>query len=62
MEDITERKKIETEREVLIEHLVKSNNDLKQFSYITSHNFRAPLSNLIGLLSLVDTAIADCRQ
>ena len=54
MEDITERKKIETEREYLIEHLVKSNNDLKQFSYITSHNFRAPLSNLIGLLGLVD--------
>ncbi|HEX8461551.1 MAG TPA: PAS domain S-box protein, partial [Segetibacter sp.] len=48
MEDITERKKIETEREFLIEHLVKSNNDLKQFTYITSHNFRAPLSNLVG--------------
>ena len=54
MEDITQRKKIENEREYLIEHLVKSNNDLKQFSYITSHNFRAPLSNLIGLLSLID--------
>jgi signal transduction histidine kinase len=54
MEDITERKKIETEREFLIEHLVKSNNDLKQFTYITSHNFRAPLSNLVGLLNLID--------
>ncbi|GEO11176.1 response regulator [Segetibacter aerophilus] len=54
MEDITQRKKIENEREYLIEHLVKSNNDLKQFTYITSHNFRAPLSNLIGLLSLID--------
>lgn len=54
MQDITQRKKIENEREYLIEHLVKSNNDLKQFSYITSHNFRAPLTNLIGLLGLVD--------
>ncbi|MDQ6815511.1 MAG: PAS domain S-box protein [Bacteroidota bacterium] len=54
MEDISQRKKIENEREYLIEHLVKSNNDLKQFTYITSHNFRAPLSNLIGLLSLID--------
>lgn len=52
--DVTERKLIENEREHLIEHLVKSNNDLKQFSYITSHNFRAPLSNLIGLLNLID--------
>ena len=27
---------------------------LKQFSYITSHNLRAPLSNLTGLLNLIE--------
>ena len=27
---------------------------LQQFSYITSHNLRAPLSNLTGLLNLID--------
>jgi len=34
--------------------LTKNNNDLKQFSYITSHNLRAPLSNLTGLLNLIE--------
>jgi PAS domain S-box-containing protein len=57
--DITERKKTEIEREYLIEHLTNSNHDLKQFNFITSHNFRAPLSNLIGLLSLVDYSALD---
>jgi len=54
MQDITERKKTEIEREYLIEQLLQNNNDLQQFTYITSHNLRAPLSNLIGLISNVD--------
>ena len=42
------------EREILIRELTHSIKDLKQFTYITSHNFKAPLSNLIGLLNHVD--------
>ncbi|MCW3110474.1 MAG: Histidine kinase [Segetibacter sp.] len=42
------------EREILLLELTKSIKDLKQFTYITSHNFKAPLSNLIGLLNLID--------
>jgi signal transduction histidine kinase len=34
--------------------LTQNNKDLKQFSYITSHNLRAPLSNLTGLLNLIE--------
>ena len=52
--DITEEKNKEREKEQLIKELTQNNKDLKQFSYITSHNLRAPLSNLIGLLNLVD--------
>lgn len=52
--DVTELKEKEKEREQLIRELTKNNNDLKQFSYITSHNLRAPLSNLTGLLNLID--------
>ncbi|MFM2286649.1 MAG: hypothetical protein RLZZ543_2146 [Bacteroidota bacterium] len=50
--DITERKKLEQDREMMIQELTSNNKDLKQFSYITSHNLRAPLSNLIGILNL----------
>lgn len=52
--DITEEKKQEVEKEQLIKELTQNNKDLQQFSYITSHNLRAPLSNLTGLLSLIE--------
>lgn len=52
--DITVRKQQDLEREQIIKELTKSNADLKQFSYITSHNLRAPLSNMIGILNIID--------
>lgn len=52
--NITSEKIRETERENLIIELTKNNKDLKQFSYIISHNLRAPLSNLTGLLALLE--------
>ena len=52
--DISVEKEREKEREALISELTQNNKDLKQFSYITSHNLRAPLSNLTGLLNLIE--------
>ena len=52
--DISDRKKQEVEKEQLIRELTRNNKDLQQFSYITSHNLRAPLSNLTGLLNLIE--------
>lgn len=52
--DITHIKEREFERELIIRELTKINNDLKQFTFITSHNLRAPLSNLMGILQIVD--------
>lgn len=52
--DVTEEKNKEKEKEQLIRELTQNNKDLKQFSYITSHNLRAPLSNLTGLLNLIE--------
>jgi PAS domain S-box-containing protein len=58
--DVSEEKKQEKEKEQLISELTQNNKDLKQFSYITSHNLRAPISNLTGLLNLIeDIPIAD---
>jgi len=57
--DITAEKKQEKEKEQLIRELTQNNTDLKQFSYITSHNLRAPLSNLSGLLALLEDTPID---
>ncbi|MCW3108540.1 MAG: domain S-box protein [Segetibacter sp.] len=59
LQDITERKKTEREKELVIKELMKSNADLKQFSYITSHNLRAPLSNIQSILSIIDYSTLD---
>jgi PAS domain S-box-containing protein len=58
--DITERKNQEIEREQLIKTLHQNNDDLRNFSYITSHNLKAPLSNLMGFINLLeDITIVD---
>ncbi|MGV3641473.1 MAG: PAS domain-containing sensor histidine kinase, partial [Adhaeribacter sp.] len=52
--DISAWKAREQEREELLAQLTQTNEDLKQFSFITSHNLNAPISNLIGLLNLLN--------
>ena len=60
--DVTDEKNQEKEKEQLIRELTQNNKDLKQFSYITSHNLRAPLSNLIGLLNLIEDTPNDNQE
>lgn len=52
LRDISQRKKMIEEQTALTNELVKYNKDLQQFSFITSHNLRAPVANLMSLLSL----------
>lgn len=54
--DVTERKKAEEEKLKLISELTASNKELKQFSYITSHNLRAPVANLLGIFNILDVS------
>ncbi|MFY8189501.1 MAG: PAS domain S-box protein, partial [Bacteroidia bacterium] len=55
-DDITQKIQLENEKEKLIVELTVSLNDLKQFSFITSHNLRAPVTNLLGILDLLDAS------
>jgi PAS domain S-box-containing protein len=52
--DITSRKHEEEQRLTLIEELLQSNADLKQFGFITTHNLRAPLTNLLAIVELLN--------
>jgi len=46
--DITDRKNHEIEKEKITNDLFTRNQDLEQFTYIVSHNLRAPVANIIG--------------
>jgi two-component system CheB/CheR fusion protein len=52
--DVTEIRKNYVEKEQLVKELAKNNQELKQFSYITSHNMRSPLTNIMAILDLID--------
>ncbi len=53
--DISERKISDLEREKIALDLVQRNNDLEQFTYIVSHNLRAPVANILGLSNLINS-------
>ncbi len=47
--DIRDRKHAERVREKISEDIIQRNKNLEQFSYIVSHNLRAPVANIIGI-------------
>ncbi|MCC9166271.1 PAS domain S-box protein [Pontibacter harenae] len=51
--DITAIKKSELKLSQLTRDLYKQNRDLLQFTYIVSHNLRAPVANALGLTNLL---------
>lgn len=53
MQDITERKQAEEQQQRMAQDVYKQNSDLQQFTYILSHNLRAPLANAEGFASLL---------
>jgi len=50
--DVDDLKKKEIELSDLSSTLLKRNNELQQFAYITSHNLRSPVANLLSLVRL----------
>lgn len=53
--DITEEMVAEKEKEKMTAELVRRNQNLEQFTYIVSHNLRAPLANIMGATGLLNS-------
>ncbi|NDK55367.1 PAS domain S-box protein [Pontibacter fetidus] len=51
--DISDRKFAEEKLLQMNENLVMQNRDLEQFTYIVSHNLRAPIANMMGLTRIL---------
>lgn len=52
--DVTDRKKSEEERTKMIADIIQRNKNLEQFSYVVSHNLRAPVANILGICNAID--------
>ena len=52
--DVTEEMNAKKEKESLLRELVHNIEELKQFGFITTHNLRSPLTNLVSICRLID--------
>ncbi len=54
LRDISERRKMENELQEYTLQLKKSNENLENFAYVASHDLKAPLNVVNGILNLID--------
>jgi len=55
--DVTQRKRLEAEREQLIQDLQRKNAELGQFTYTVSHDLKSPLITILGFLAFVEQSL-----
>lgn len=58
--DITYKKKLEKERNLLLSNLTSINKELENLTYRTTHDLRSPVNNFLSIFNLIDlTKIED---
>jgi len=57
--DVTERRRHEEERDLLLHELERKNEDLETMMYVASHDLRAPLVNVQGFGQRLEKACAE---
>ncbi len=56
--DVTEHRQAEAEREKLVAELEARNTEIKQFTYMVSHDLKSPLVTIKGFLGLLEQDMA----
>ena len=54
--NVTHKKVLEEERNLLLSNFAKINKELKKLGYASSHDLRSPVNNLLSIFSLLDVS------
>lgn len=60
--DVTERRKEEHERELMVSDLMQYTKNLEQFTFVVSHNLRAPIAHILGLANLLKEKLSEADR
>jgi PAS domain S-box-containing protein len=52
--NITHKKRLEEDRNILLTTLTSTNNELKQLAYTTAHDLRSPVNSLLSIFSMIE--------
>jgi len=52
--NITHKKRLEEDRNLLLTSLTATNNELKKLAYTAAHDLRSPVDNLISIFSIIE--------
>jgi len=59
IQDVTENVLAEKEREKMMGDIIQRSKNLEQFTYIISHNLRAPIANILGIANVLKGNVTD---
>ncbi|UZD21665.1 PAS domain-containing sensor histidine kinase [Algoriphagus halophytocola] len=54
--NITQKKQLENDRNALLTNLTEINKGLRHLGYMTSHDLRSPVSNILSIFELIDSS------
>ena len=60
--NITHKKRLDEDRNILLSNLTKANNELKRLAYTTSHNLRSPVNNLLSIFHLIKETNIESKE
>lgn len=60
--DVTEKKNAEIELRKITDDLIQRSKSIEQFSYIISHNLRAPIANILGLREVLKNSVSEAER
>jgi PAS domain S-box-containing protein len=60
--NITHKKRLEEDRNLLLTNLTKTNNELKQLAYTAAHDLRSPVNSLLSIFSMIETKTIDNKK